>query len=377
MPTIIPLEEGTRVIKEAGGEALRQCYQCGLCSGSCPWNLVKKFSIRRMIREGQYGFFETESWWTCTTCATCTTRCPRGVDIIEIVKALRRIMVEANVVPANIQNMITSLALEGNPWRETRGKRKDWVGLDVKSFTPGTDWLYFACCTLAYDPAEKRVAQATTNILKRAGIDFGTLGARETCCGESVRKVGDEKLFQRLAGSNIRAFQESNVRRVLVNSPHCYTTFKNEYPQLGGDFEVVHTVQLLAELIKTGRLKFSNELKKRVVYHDPCYLGRHNNIYDEPRQVLGAIPGLELVEFAENREDSICCGGGGGCLWRGSQKEESLSDLRVEQAIELGAELLVVACPYCMINFDDSVTTMGKQDTIQVKDICNLVEEVI
>lgn len=377
MQVIAPFDEGKKVIREMGGDPLSLCYQCGLCSGSCPWNLVKEFPIHRMIKEAQYGFFETEKWWSCTTCGQCSIRCPRGVDIIEVVKALRQIMIDANAIPATLQNIRASLALEGNPWREKRGKRKDWIGLDIKTFDAETEWLYFTCCTLAYDPAEKRIAQATANILKKIGINFGSLGASESCCAESIRKAGDEGLFNQLTKNNILCFQNNNVKKIVVNSPHCYTTFKKEYPQFGGNYEVVLVVQLLSRLISEGKLAFNKKIIKRVAYHDPCYLGRHNNIYQEPRQILAAIPGVEIVEFPENRENSICCGGGGGGLWRVSSKKESLSDLIVEQALDLGAEMLVVACPYCLINFDDSVTTMGKRNLIEVKDICNLVEEAI
>jgi len=163
----------------------------------------------------------------------------------------------------------------------------------------------------------------------------------------------------------------------VVTSPHCYNTFKNEYPELGGNFEVIHFSQYLVELIKEERLKFTKELNKKVTYHDPCYLGRHNGIYDEPRQVLESIPGLELVEMPENRENSLCCGGGGGRIWMETKKGERFSDIRLEQALEVGASILAVACPYCMLNFEDSVLTADKSDVIEVKDIAELVLESI
>jgi Fe-S oxidoreductase len=286
-------------------------------------------------------------------------------------------MVEGGMIPTSIQNIMTSVALEGNPWNEPRGKRKDWARIAVKAFTPDTEWLYFSCCTLAYDPAEKKVAQTTANILRRVGVDFGILGTKESCCSESIRKVGAESLFQQMAKTNINVFMESGVKKILVSSPHCYTTFKNEYPEFGGNFEVTHVTQLLAKLLSEGRLNFSKELNIKVAYHDPCYLGRHNDIYDEPRQVLRSILGLELIEFPDNRENGVCCGGGGGGLWKGSETTESLSDLRVRQAIEAGANVLAVACPYCMINFEDSIKTAGKQDVIEVKDVTKLVEEAM
>jgi Fe-S oxidoreductase len=208
-------------------------------------------------------------------------------------------------------------------------------------------------------------------------VDFGILGTEESCCGESVRAVGDESLFQSLARNNIATFTEHGVKRILVSSPHCYHTFKNEYPELGGDFEVIHYTQYLAQLIDEGRLKPTKEIHTRVVYHDSCYLGRHNKIYDEPRRVLQGIPGLELIEFPDFREDSLCCGGGGGRIWMDTKKGERFSDIMIEQAIEIGADVLALACPYGILNFDDSLLTMEKGDVLQIKDISELLLEAL
>ena len=249
--------------------------------------------------------------------------------------------------------------------------------LNVKTFTPGTDLLYFSCCVPAYDPGVRRVARAAVNILNKVGADFGILGSLENCCGESVRKAGDENLFQSLAQANISSFIENGVKRIIVTSPHCYHAFKNEYPELGGNFEVMHFSQYLAQLIEEGKLKFTKELDKRVAYHDPCYLGRHNGIYDEPRKVLQNIPGLELVEMPNSHENSLCCGGGGGRIWMETKKGERFSDIRIEQAIEVGAGILAAACPYCILNFDDAMLTADKGDVLQIKDISELVQEAI
>jgi Fe-S oxidoreductase len=180
-----------------------------------------------------------------------------------------------------------------------------------------------------------------------------------------------------LAESNIRVFTENGVNRILVSSPHCYNTFKNEYPDFGGNFEVIHSTQYLLELIKEHKIEFTKELNKRVVYHDPCYLGRHNDIYDEPREVLKSIPGLELIELPDYREEAVCCGGGGGRVWMETKKGERFSDLRLEQAIELGADVLAVACPICMVMFKDSQLTVDKGEAIEIKDITELVQEAI
>lgn len=295
-------------------------------------------------------------------------------------KALRNIIVEmgAGYCPESLRVTLKNIAGTGNPLGEAPENRTDWAkDLEVKPFSQGTEVLYFSCCVPAYDPNVKRVARAMASVLNSAGVDFGVLGSRESCCGESVRKAGNESLFQTLAQSNIGAFVENGVKRIVVSSPHCYHTFKNEYPELGGDFQVVHYTQYLAELIREGRLKLTKELKAKVTYHDPCYLGRHNDVYDEPREVLRSIPGLELVEMADYGEDSLCCGGGGGRIWMETKKGERLSDLRLEQAVKTEASILAAACPYCILNFEDSVLTTDKGAVIQVKDISELVREAI
>lgn len=377
-----PFAEAIDIIREEGGEALKICYQCGLCSATCPWSMVKNFIVRRIMHQAQLGLvdFENEDMWTCVTCRNCVQRCPRGVEIIDVMRSLRRAIVSLGVakVPDSLRITIKNIAGTGNPLGEEAEKRTDWAkDIGIKSYTKDTDILYFSCCVPAYDTKVQRVARATANILKKADVDFGVIGAKEVCCGESVRKAGDESLFQSLAQSNITNFVEAGVKKIITSSPHCYYTFKNEYPQLGGNFEVTHFSQYLAELIKEGRLKFSKELNKKVTYHDPCYLGRHSSIYDEPRQVLRSIPGLELVEMRDFRENSLCCGGGGGRIWMETKKGERLSDLRLEQAVETGAKILAVACPYCMSNFEDSVLTLNKGDAIEIKDIAELVQEAI
>ncbi|MBA7583997.1 putative iron-sulfur-binding oxidoreductase FadF [subsurface metagenome] len=208
-------------------------------------------------------------------------------------------------------------------------------------------------------------------------MDFGILGSKEKCCGESVRKAGNEDLFKRLAKENIKTFIDNGVKKILVSSPHCYHTFKNEYTEFKANFEVVHISQYLLELINEGRLKLTKEYKKKVSYHDPCYLGRHNGIYDEPREVLKKVPGLELVEMADSRENALCCGGGGGRIWMETKKGERLSDIRLEQAIEVGAEVLVTSCPYCIINFKDSQLTLEDSKVIEIKDITEIIREAI
>ncbi len=237
--------------------------------------------------------------------------------------------------------------------------------------------LYFSGCYLSYDPRLKKAARATAAILKKAGVNFGILGNRENCCGESIRKTGDEDLFKRLARENIRTFIEMGVKKILVSSPHCYHTFKNEYPEFMVHFEAVHITQYLFELIRDERLRINGEYAKKVAWHDPCYLGRHNGIYDEPREVLSKIQGLDLVEMPDSREDSLCCGGGGGRIWMETPGGERFSDLRLKQAMDAGAEILATACPYCISNFEDSRLTLNVEDKIEVKDITEIIADVI
>ncbi len=380
MQIVEPFKEALDAIKETGGEAFKYCYQCGLCDTVCPWNRVRKFSMRKIVRQATFGLpeIEGEDMWLCTTCGKCPQVCPRGVGTIDVTLAFRRIASEYGVTPDPIHSVSASLGAEGNPLREGRSTRGDWAeGLNVKTFTEGMEILYFPGCYLCYDPRLKKVAAATANILNKAGVDFGILGSKENCCGESIRKAGDEELYKRLARENIKTFIDSGVHKILVSSPHCYHTFKNEYPEFNVNFEVVHISQYLSQLINDGRLEFTREYGKKITYHDPCYLGRHNGIYDEPREVLTKIPGLELSEMADSREDSLCCGGGGGRIWMDTPKGERFSDLRVAQALEVGAEELVTSCPYCIINFEDSRLSLEDSDVIEIKDITEIVQEVL
>jgi len=294
---------------------------------------------------------------------------------------LRRFASEYEVFPASVRSARTaraSIISEGNPLQGERKKRADWAeGLSVKPFAEGMDVLFFTCCYLTYDPRMKKVGAATADILNRTGVNFGNLGTKENCCGESIRKTGSEEVFKNSARENIKNFIDNGVKKIFVSSPHCYHTFKNEYPEFMVNFEVVHIVQYLAELINEGKLELTKEYKKKVTYHDPCYLGRHNGIYDEPREVLKQIPGLELIEMPDSREDSLCCGGGGGRIWMDTPQAERFSDLRLKQAKEAGAEVLVTACPYCITNFEESRLNLEYDEVLEIKDITEIIQEVI
>jgi Fe-S oxidoreductase len=381
--TVAPFKEVIDEIIEKGGDQVKYCYQCGKCDTVCPWNKVRKFSMRKLIREATFGLTEIESEeiWRCTTCGKCPQRCPRDVKQIDDMMSLRRMATGYGVFPGSVKPVKTiasGLTAQGNPFNEDRKTRADWAeGLSVKSFKEGMDILYFPCCYTTFDPRLKKVAQATARILNKAGVDYGILGSKESCCGESIRKTGNEDLFKKLAKENIKNFIDSGVTKILVSSPHCYHTFKNEYPQFKVNFEVVHISQYLSELINTGKLEIKKDYEKKIAYHDPCYLGRHNGIFDEPREVLAKTPGIELVELPETKLDSTCCGMGGGRIWMETEKEERFSNIRVEQAIGVGAKELVTSCPYCITALEDSRLVLNQADNIEIKDITEILQEVI
>ncbi len=382
MPAITPLKEAADIVKEEGGEALDLCYQCGLCTGTCPWNNVKVFSPHKLMHQAQLGLidFDADEMWVCSTCKACVDRCPRGVELIDVMRAMRRAIVELSIggIPDSLRLTAKNIGGTGNPLGEPQEKRADWAKeLDVKPFTKEMELLYFPGCLACYDPNMLGISKATATILNKAGMDYGILGTKEVCCGEAIRKAGNESLFQNLVQQNITNFTEHGVRKILVTSPHCFQTFTEEYPKYSANFDIVHHSQLLLELIKQGKISFTKEVKRRVIYHDPCYLGRHNDIYEEPRDILRSIPGVELIEFPDSGSESLCCGGGAGGLWLETKKGERLCDLKMEQAIELQADVLAVACPYCMCMFKDSQVTVPKGDSLQIMDISELIQEAM
>ena len=383
METIAPFIEVIDEIKQAGGDIFKLCFQCGLCDSVCPWNRVRDFSMRKMIREAAFGLseIEGEDIWRCTTCGRCPSQCPRGVKQIDVSVALRRVATEYELFPASVKSARTarsSLISEGNPLQGDRKARGEWAkGLPVKPFKEDMEVLYFVGCYLSYDPRMKKVAVATASILNKAEVKFGILGDRESCCGESIRKTGSEEVFKDLARDNIKTFIDNGVKKIIVSSPHCYHTFKNEYPEFMVNFEIVHMSRYLLDLINNGRIELKGKFSRKVTYHDPCYLGRHNDIYEEPREVLEKIPGLQLIEMADSRKDSLCCGGGGGRIWMDTPKGERFSDIRLEQAKEVGARILATSCPYCITNFEESRLNLEYEDVLEIKDITEIINDML
>ena len=371
---ITPYLEMSQAIVEAGGEALKKCYQCGTCTGTCPWAPITEFQIRKLIRLSQFGYDGIEElMWGCTTCKFCVDRCPRGVEIIDLVKSIRNMYSEGGMLPTSLRAFVGSLAARGNPWSGDVEKRNDWAKGQYPLFAEGMDYLYWTCCTVCYDPRNSLVARASADILNQSGLSWGLPGTNAQCCGESVRKVGDFALFDRFKENNLGILKAGGAAKILTVSPHCLATFQQEY---GADLEVIHLTVLMADLIRAGKIAPKKDLGGlKVTYHDPCYLGRHSGIYDAPRDVLKAIPGVELVEMDRIREQSMCCGGGGGGLWMERAKGERLSDLRVEEALSTGASVLATSCPYCIAMLEDSVRTLNADDRIKIKDVTELLCE--
>ncbi|HRT62033.1 MAG TPA: (Fe-S)-binding protein [Syntrophales bacterium] len=371
---VTPYLEMSQVIMEAGGESLKKCYQCATCSGTCPWTPVIEFNIRKLLRLSQLGLEGIEAhMWGCSTCKFCVDRCPRGVEIIDLVRAVRNVYASGGMLPQSLRVFAGSLQARGNPWSGDAEKRNDWTQGKYPLYAEGMEYLYFTCCTVCYDPRNVLVARATAEILNKAGLSWGLPGTDVNCCGESLRKVGDEELFEKLKEKNRGIFSAKGIKKMITISPHCYQTFKKEY---GEDYDIVHFTELIAGLVKSGKLLPKKDFGGiKVTYHDPCYLGRHNGIYDAPREVLKALPGVKFVEMERIREQSFCCGGGGGGLWIERAKGERLSDLRIEEALSTGANVIATSCPYCISMLDDSIRTMNVEDRIKLKDVTELFFE--
>ena len=375
-------------ILEMGGTDAYKCYQCGKCMAMCPWTQIESvtFPVYRVPQSVKFGAImssedtdeierEVTEVYRCVGCESCTTWCPHGVHMPDIMRGIRRILVEFGSYPSELSESVSRIHSSGNPFGEPRENRAAWTeGAEVPPFETGMDYLYSPCCVPAYDPRAVKVAKASVEVMKAANVSFGILGDGESCCSEAIRRAGAEEVFQEVAGANVTAFSEAGVKKVVTTSPHCHRTFAQEYGELDADFESVHQTQLFARLIEQQRLEPKKALDKKVVYHDPCALGRGCGVYDEPREVLKSIPGLELIEIPNySREYSLCCGGGSGGVWLERPKGERFSDIRVQQAAATEAEILAVACPYCLQMFEDSVGTLELD--LEVKDIAELLAD--
>jgi Fe-S oxidoreductase len=388
--TIRPDWEIRDAILDMGGDQAYACYQCGTCMSVCPWTQVETvvFPVYRMPQAVKLGAIlasedtaeierEMEEVYRCVGCEACANACPHGVRMPDIVRGVRRILVEFGSYPAQLADAVGRIASFGNPFGEKREARGAWAAdLDVPAFEAGMDYLYSPCCVPAYDPRAGKVARATAEVLAAARVSFGVLGDRESCCGEAIRRAGAEEVFLEVASANVAAYAAAGVTEALVTSPHCLRTYSAEYEEVEGAFTALHTTQLMERLLADGRLVPSRPIDARVTFHDPCALGRGCGIYEAPRSVLHRLPGLELVEIPHfNRDASLCCGGGSGGVWMERPKGERLSDIRVQQAAATGADILAVACPYCLQMFEDSVGTLGLD--LKVRDVAELVADAL
>ena len=383
---------------------LYSCTWCGRCHAACPAQLSgKSLSPREIIlnlkghllEEGpgllngkakasanMIGDVVTEdAIWACTTCGACIDACAVKVEHVRRIMDLRRnLVLTQNKMPETAQLMLRNMQSRGHPWAgiQSLRLRGDWTdGLDVKVLADGdtADTLFWVGCTGALVERNVKATISMTRVLKAAGVDFAVLGEAETCCGDPARRAGYEFQFQMMAEQNIETFKSHNVKEIVTSCPHCYNTLKNEYPQYGGDFNVVHYTQFIGKLIARGKLKLANALNARVTYHDPCYLGRYNGVYQEPRQILQSIPQTNLVEMARTRNKAFCCGGGGGHMWIEEQSGTTkINQMRLDDALKTGAEQVVTACPYCLQMFEEGIEHKGIKGALKVQDLAEVVE---
>lgn len=362
---------------------LYACLQCGKCTGGCPVALRTPLNVRMLMREaliyGVDALLGRPEIWDCTTCKTCTLRCPRKLEPSEVLIALRAKLVESGRIPKNVIDALEATYVHGNPWGRARQKRTEWAkGLRVKEVTAGVmaEVLGFVCCAVAYDPRLQPIAQTLTKVMALSGVDFGILGTEESCCGNEIRRMGEEGLFEELREANKALIESSGAKEVVVLSPHCFNTLRNEYGLDG--VKIVHYTEVLEELLKQGRLSLKGPLAKKVVYHDPCFLGKQNSVYEAPRKVLEIITGVSPLEFSRSRETSLCCEGGGGRMWvEGTGTGIRNSEIRVKEALEMGAEVIATACPFCLLTLEDALKTTGLEGKLEVKDILELLGEAL
>ncbi len=356
---------------------LDACTRCGRCQDNCPAYLSgKPLSPKKLVQdlkramEGRAGAeglvagaVQEDELWACTTCRACQEACPVFVEHVDKVVEMRRyVTLEESRFPRELRATFDHLEVNGNPWEIAWSSRADWAkaeGVPTLAEAGRADWLYWAGCFASFDSRNRRVAAALVRLMRQAGLDFSVLGTEERCCGDPARRTGNEYLFQMLAQENIERLQAGGVRRIVTACPHCYNTLKNEYPQFGGEFEVLHHTQLLADLLSRGRLQLPKREGLRLTYHDPCYLGRYNDEFDAPRRLLAALPGVVLTEMERGREGSFCCGGGGGRQWMEEPAGRRINGMRVEQALRTDPQAIATACPYCLTILEDGLRAAG------------------
>jgi len=387
------------------------CTECGRCTDNCPaWHTEKPLSPREIVvklrhyasAEGEHylngdvangmemGDIPSAEWvtedelWACTSCNACVEQCPLFIDQMGKIMEMRRFLTLEGRLTGPAGKTLQKLQQQGNPWGFSESDRAKWVsgveglnvlGEDGVEDATEFDFVYWMGCYGGYDPRGQNIAQSVVSLLQQAGVKFAVLGPKEKCTGDPARRLGEEALYQMLAAENIENMNNFKVKKVIANCPHCFNTIKNEYPQFGGDFEVINHTQLLSDLVDQGKLKPTKDVNEEVVYHDPCYLGRYNRIFDAPRKVLKSIPGLKLVELERKRERSFCCGAGGGKIWM-EEDAPRVNWNRFEEVESKKPDTVAVACYFCDTMFEDAAKQAGNED-IQIKDISVILRESI
>ncbi len=330
-----------------------------------------------MAADTEQGLVSHDTIWACVTCGSCESHCPVLIEHVSSIVDLRRYlaMTEADFAP-ELAATFRNLENNSNPWGISTSYRFDWAeGLEVPLYDAEKhDYLFYVGCAGCTDDRDKKVTRAVVQVLQAAGVSFGVLGTEERCCGDPARRPGNEYLYQDLARANIEVFDGKGVKKILTACPHCFTTLANEYPQLGATYEVVHHSTFLQGLVAQGKLKpAAGDRQRKVVYHDSCYLGRWNDIYDAPRQLIEALPGAQLSEHWRKRDKGFCCGAGGGRMWMEEHLGERINLTRTDQLLETGADTLAVACPFCMTMISDGVKDRQKEEQVEVLDIAELL----
>ena len=383
------------------------CTECGRCQKVCPAsitgkplnpravihdikiNLLENGSALKsggtlqlpLIGENGEGSISEESIWGCTTCGACMEACPVFIEQMPKIIELRRHLVESDAkFPEELLNLFENMEGRSNPWGIAPSERTKWCSqLNVKPFEKGTtEYLFYVGCAGSFDSRAKHVSVALTQLLDKAGISWGILGKDEKCCGDSLRRLGNEFVFDKMAKENVAMFIERGVTKVITQCPHCFSTLKNDYRQYGLELEVIHHSELLRNLVRDGRLTVSNATNEMgaTVFHDSCYLGRHNDVYDAPREVLAAATGAVPVEMERSRSNAFCCGAGGGRMWMEEHVGERINITRVKEALEQKPDTICVACPYCMTMFEDGLKDV-KADNVRVRDVAEIMAEAV
>ena len=377
---------------------VHRCFRCGYCKFTsdysslgfnCPvynTHRLETYSPGGMLwliyaslvkKELKWSEHATDILYSCTMCRNCVQQCKFkfSENLVDILKAAREKTVDTGIIPGMVNRFLTNVYTYGNPYKEPKANRGNWAeGTKVKIYEKGDEFLYYVGCVGSYDIISQKAAKALGDVLLKSGVSFGILGDKEICDGNEVDMLGEKGLFEWLRDQNIQLFRELDVKKVITLSPHSYNAMKNNYPS---EFKVFHYTQLLRDLIKNGDLNFSKGFKAKVTYHDSCFLGRYNQEYDAPREILSSIPGIELVEMPRNKQNAFCCGGGGGNFYTdilGGGKDRP-SVIRIKEACDTGANVLAVACPICMMILEDAVKTEELEEKLAVKDISEIVKE--